>query len=347
MPGSESPDMSERTPKTDKLRGAVGFDRPLLLTPGENLAGYVLSKVGRAIFFLITCASVLAVLLIFLFVLKETAGFIVSTNAEGEWVWHWDRLGEHFSSTSWYPERDRPEYGGLSLVAGSLYVTLLSLAIAVPLGVMAAVFLSDVVPFKVRQVVKPVVELLAAIPSVALGAFAALVVAPWMQNSLGFSSGVNVLNAGVILAIMAVPTIVSVSEDALTAVGRELREGSYALGATRAETIFKVVIPAGRSGIVAAVILGMMRVIGETMVVWMAAGNAAKIPAPWWDLSQSVRTMTATIAAEMGEAPRGTPHYYVLFLVGAVLLVFTFILNIVSEHFIVRAKRTMSGKAKA
>jgi len=140
---------------------------------------------------------------------------------------------------------------------------------------------------------------------------------------------------------MALPTIISVAEDSISTVGRELREASYSLGATRFETILKVVIPSAHSGIIAAVILGMMRAIGETMVVWMASGNAAQIPAPWWDLSQSVRTMTATIAGEMGETVKGSEHYYSLFMMGVVLLALTFTLNIISEYFLVSAKKKL------
>jgi phosphate transport system permease protein len=179
---------------------------------------------------------------------------------------------------------------------------------------------------------------------VAYGFFAVLVLAPWMQEHLHVPTGTNALNAAIILAVMAIPTIVSVSEDSLTAVGRELREASYACGATRAETTLLVVIPAAHSGIIAAVILGMMRAIGETMVVWMASGNAAQIPSPWWDLTQSVRTMTATIAGEMGETVQGSDHYRALFAIGLLLLAFTFAMNLVTEHFL-RRVRVAGGSA--
>jgi phosphate transport system permease protein len=202
----------------------------------------------------------------------------------------------------------------------------------VPLGVLAAVCLSDVLPFTLRQAVKPVIEILAAIPSVAYGFFALVVFAPFLQ-SLGAASGTNALNVSIILGIMALPTVVSVSEDALQAVGRELREGSYALGATRAETILRVVIPAAGSGILAAVILGVMRAIGETMVVWMASGNAAQIPEPWFNLLEPVRTLTATIAGDMGEADHvtGSARYHVLFAMALSLLAISFAGNLASE----------------
>ncbi|MFW6065653.1 MAG: phosphate ABC transporter permease subunit PstC, partial [Planctomycetota bacterium] len=234
---------------------------------------------------------------------------------------------------------DPPDFGAISLFAGSAYATLGAIVIAGPVGILAAVFLSDIVPFGVRQILKPVVEILAAIPSVAYGFFALLVVAPWMQERLGFSTGTNILNVTIMLSIMAIPTVVSIAEDALTAVGRNLREGAYAMGCTRAEMLVKVVIPAAHSGIIAAVILGMMRAVGETMLVWMASGNATQIPHPWWDISQSIRTLTATIAGEMAEAEKGGVHYRALFALGLILLAITFGLNLVSEYFLRRARR--------
>jgi phosphate ABC transporter permease protein PstC/phosphate ABC transporter permease subunit PstA len=263
------------------------------------------------------------------------------------------REAETLGSKKWYPQAEHSEFGMLPLLYGSFLVTFGSLLVAVPLGITAAVVLSDIVPFQIRQLIKPVVELLAAIPSVAYGFFAIMVVAPWLQREFGLDTGTNALNASLILAVMAIPTIISVAEDALTAMGRDLREASYAMGATRFETLFKVVIPAAHNGIIAAVILGMMRAIGETMVVWMAAGNAAHIPHAWYDLNhvfgnltEAVRTMTATIAAEMGEAPEGSIHRSALFHVGLLLLVFTFTLNVITEYFVSRFKKGMGQTHK-
>jgi phosphate transport system permease protein len=315
------------------LEPAPVVHRPLVLTPGQDLKGYLASHLGRALLFGITCSSVLAVLLILSFVVVRSVGFLSGYS-----------LVEFLTSKAWHPTSDVPDFGALTLIVGSLYVSFAALVFAVPLGVMAAVFLSDIVSWRVRNIVKPIVEVLAAIPSVAYGFFAVLVLAPWMQSKFGFTTGTNALNASVILAVMALPTIISVAEDSISALGRELREASYSLGATRMETIFRVVIPASHSGIIAAVILGMMRAVGETMAVWMASGNATKIPHPWWDLSQSIRTMTATIASEMGEAPEGSDHRSALFAVGVLLLVLTFALNIVSEYFLTRAKKAL-GKS--
>ena len=313
---------------------AAGFDQPLLLTYGQDLKGFLFKHIGQLILFILTCTSVLVVLLIFLFVILEAFPFLGRFS-----------IIEFLSSTAWYPEHGEPEFGALALVVGSVYVTAAALVFSVPIGVAAAVFLSDIVSYKTRNIVKPIIEILAAIPSVAYGFFAVLVLAPWLQKHLGFASGTNALNASLLLSIMALPTIISVAEDSISASGRELREASYGLGATRFETIIKVVIPAAHSGIIAGIVLGMMRAIGETMVVWMASGNASQIPHPWWDLSQSVRTMTATIAGDMGETEKGSDHYRALFAIGLLLLVMTFMLNIVSEYFLSRAKKSL-GQSK-
>ncbi|HOK65651.1 MAG TPA: phosphate ABC transporter permease subunit PstC [Anaerohalosphaeraceae bacterium] len=314
---------------------AVQFTRPLRLTFRDDLSSTLLSWLVKSFLFVVTFCSVAAVLLIFVFVIRQAAPFFAESR-----VSPLERLTEFFTSRRWFPEHQaHPEYGILAIIAGSFYVTITSLLIAVPTGLLAAVFLSDIASFRTRQICKPLIEILAAIPSVAYGVFAVMVVAPWLQKNIGFPTGTNALNASLILSVMAMPTIISVAEDALSAVGREIREASYALGATRAETMLRIVIPAAHSGILAAVILGMMRAVGETMVVWMASGNATQIPSPWWDLSQSVRTMTATIAGELGEVPQGTTHFHSLFAIGLVLLIFTFCLNLLSEHFIMQMKK--------
>jgi phosphate transport system permease protein len=315
------------------LQPAADSFKPLLLTYKEDLKAVVLSYLGRSVLFLITCSSVLSVLLIFLFVAREAIPFLTKVS-----------LVEFLTSTAWYPEAYQdPEFGALAMIVGSAYVTVVALLLSAPVGILAAVFLSDIVSFRIREVVKPLIEILAAIPSVAYGFFAVLVLAPWMQKHFGFPTGTNALNASLVLSVMALPTIISVAEDSISAIGRDLREGSYSLGATRLETIFKVVIPAAHSGIIAAIVLGMMRAVGETMVVWMASGNASQIPHPWWDLSQSIRTLTATIAGDMGETAQGSDHYRALFALGLLLLVLTFLLNGLSEYFL-GSKRKASGQ---
>ena len=314
--------------KISSKTAAGSKDQSLVLTPLQDLKGFIALHLGRFFLFMITCSSVLAVFLIFYFIIRESIPFIVKHN-----------LLDFLTQKDWYPEASEPKFGAFAIIAGSFYVTIISLLFAVPLGILAAVFLSDIVPLKIKEIVKPIIEILAAIPSVAYGFFAVMVLAPWIQHKFGFTTGVNALNASIVLSVMALPTIISVAEDSISSVGRELREASYGLGSTRFETIFKVVIPSAHSGIIAAVILGMMRAIGETMVVWMASGNAAQVPSPWWDLSQSVRTMTASIAGEMGETVKGSDHYYSLFTIGVLLLILTFSLNIVSEYFLASAKK--------
>ena len=316
------------SPKTQPVSDQK--DQSLVLTPMQDLKGFISGYLGKSLLFLITCSSVIIVFLILFFVIREAVPFLKNHN-----------LSEVLTSKDWYPEACPSKFGYVTMIAGTLYVTVMSMVFAVPIGILAAIFLSDIVSFKIRELIKPIIEILAAIPSVAYGFFAVLVLAPWMQTKLNFTTGTNALTASIVLAIMALPTIISIAEDAISTVGRELREASYGLGATRFETIAKVIIPSAYSGIIAGVILGMMRAIGETMVVWMASGNAAQIPSPWWNLSQSIRTMTATIAGEMGETVKGSDHYYSLFMIGVILLIFTFILNIISEYFLISAKKKL------
>ena len=233
-------------------------------------------------------------------------------------------LTDFLFGLDWYPTDDPMEFGILPLIVGSLAVMALATVIAVPLGVATAIYLSEVARPGMRRIVKPFVELLAALPSVVIGFFGMVVVAPFLQNFFGASSGLNLLNAGLMLAFMSVPIICSVAEDAIYSVPRELREASLSLGATKWETLTRVVLPAASSGIGTAVMLGMSRSIGETMVVLMVAGGAAVIPTSLFD---SVRPIPASIAAEMAEAPFHSEHYYALFATGIVLIIFTLIFN--------------------
>lgn len=349
----------------------------------------------------VTSLSMIIVLFIILFIARDAIPFF---RLEG--------FKEFFTSTDWYPAGTPPQFGALAVFYGSMMVTLGASLVAVPVGISAAVCLSDILPFKVKQVVKPVIEILAALPSVAYGFFALVILAPILQrqgpklfgivswiillpvallaayfirgflesrfenigsnailknttfiiimvplvlvigrissflSGLTVISGTNALNVSLILGIMALPTIVSVSEDALNAVGRELRENSYALGATRAETVFRVVIPAASSGIVAAIILGVMRAIGETMVVWMASGNSSQVPEPFYNFLSPIRTLTATIAGDMGEAAhvQGAPRYHVLFAMALALLLISFVSNLISEWAVKRSRKKLRGE---
>ncbi len=369
----------------------------LLMSKGTRRHRRLGALAGNTVLIAIASSSLIALLFIFYFIIKDAIPFF---QIEG--------IREFFTSTRWYPSREEAEFGALSILVGSALVTTGAVVVAVPMGVLAALCLSDILPFSIRQVVKPVIEMLAAIPSVVYGFFALVVFAPLLQEKGGgllsvgalivlvpvsiigvgvasdligtkfkegtrgiakiasavvmsiivilglvqlnrflgglqIVSGTNALNASIILGIMALPTVVSVSEDALNAVGRELREGSYALGATRAETLLRVVIPAAKSGILAAVILGVMRAVGETMVVWMASGNAARIPQPIFNYLEPIRTLTATIAGDMGEADHvtGSARYHVLFAMAFCLLVFAFVSNFVSEMILRRSRKRL------
>lgn len=231
--------------------------------------------------------------------------------------------------TYWYPTADPPDFGIFPLIIGSLVVTIVSAAISIPLGIMTAIYLAEIATVKIRELVKPIVELLAALPSVVIGFFGMVIVAPFLQNILDIPTGLNIFNASLMLAFMSVPTICSISEDAIYSVPTNLKEASLALGATHLETIVRVILPASISGISTAIILGMSRAIGETMVVLMVAGGAAMVPSSIFD---PARPMPASIAAEMGEAPFRGDHYYALFATGIVLFVFMFIFNIIAEH---------------
>jgi phosphate transport system permease protein len=236
---------------------------------------------------------------------------------------------EFFGKTRWNPTSySTLTYGILSLIVSSLMVTIGALAIAVPLGIGTAAFLSEIASPKVREILKPTIEVLAAIPSVVIGFLGIVLVNPIISWVFGVSHGLNALNGAILLAIMSLPTIISLSEDALKAVPRSFKEASLALGATRWQTLVRVSIPSALSGVIAAIMLGMGRAIGETMTVLMATGNA---PALTFNFLEAVQTMTATIAIELGEVPYDTTHYYALFVIGFVLFAMTFAVNLVSD----------------
>jgi phosphate transport system permease protein len=238
-------------------------------------------------------------------------------------------VGDFFLGSSWFPTATVPEFGILPMIAGSFAVTAVSSAMSIPLGVMTAAWLSEIAPSPVRRIVKPVIELLAALPSVVVGFFGMVIMAPALQDWFDADTGLNLFNASLMLAFMSVPTISSIAEDALRAVPVSLREASLALSATRWETTIRVVIPAAFSGIGTACMLGMSRSIGETMVVLMVAGGAGIVPHSLFD---PVRPMPAAIAAEMAEASFRGAHYHALFAIGMVLFLFTLAFNIIAQR---------------
>ena len=236
---------------------------------------------------------------------------------------------EFFGSTVWNPTSfSKVQYGILSLINSSLMVTLGALLIAIPLGVACAAFLSDIASPKMREILKPAIEILAAIPSVVVGFLGIVLVSPMISRVFGVSHGLTALNGSILLAIMSLPTIISLSEDALRAVPRSYKEASLALGASRWQTLVRVSVPSALSGIIASIMLGMGRAIGETMTVLMATGNA---PALTFNFLEAIQTMTATIAIELGEVPYNTTHYYALFVIGLVLFAMTFVVNLISD----------------
>lgn len=234
-----------------------------------------------------------------------------------------------FSETTWNPSAyGKPSYGILSMVVSTLMVTLGAMIIAVPLGIGAACFISECASTRVREILKPSVEILAGIPSVAIGFLGVVLVSPLIAKMFNLGSGLNALCGSILLAVMALPTIISISEDAIRAVPKEFKEASFSLGANRWETLIRVTLPAAISGIIAATLLGMGRAIGETMTVLMATGNALALPNNFFD---SIRTMTAAIAMELGEVPHASTHYYALFAVGGVLFLMSLGVNIIAE----------------
>ncbi len=240
-------------------------------------------------------------------------------------------IAEFLFSTHWEPAdlaTEQGNYGILSMIASTLLVTFGALIVAVPIGVAIAVYLSEIAPTWIREIFKPIIEILSAIPSVVIGFIGLVLLSPWIAELTGTSNGINALNGSLCLALMALPTIVSMSEDSIKNVPKSFREASYALGTTRWETIYRIVIPAAKSGIFAAIMLGMGRAIGETMTVLMVAGNAEAFP---WSFLSSAKPMTSTIALEMGDIVVGSVHYHALFAIALVLFIITFSINVIAD----------------
>jgi len=270
-------------------------------------------------------SSVLFVALIFIFLMRE--GLPTLTEVPP---------GALFSSR-WYPIE--AHFGLLPLIGGTLIVTLGATFIAVPFGLATAIFIAEIAPRWAREILKPFVEVLGGLPSVVLGFLGMLVLAPVVRVTLNTPTGLTAFTGSLLLAGMAIPTLVSVAEDALDAVPKSYRDGALALGATKWQTIWRVTLPAARSGVLTAIMLGIGRAIGETMTVMMVTGNAARIPASLNALFLPVRTMTATIAAEMGEVANGSSHYHVLFMIGIVLFLIAFVVNLTASAVVFRQRK--------
>lgn len=320
-PGQPLPTMEQVIPtrpaaRTMAVRQAV---RPPWARWGERAL--------EGVIYLSGISAILFVFSIFLFVFKEAFPFLTSDRFS---------LSQFLFSSEWYPTSEvNKRYGVLAIMAGTFSVTALAMAIAVPFGLGAAIYVSEFCGTRLKEGLKIVIELLAAIPSVVWGFIGLTVMNRLIVQYTGAPVGVNILNGGIILALMSVPIIVSIGEDALKAVPDSFREAALALGATRWQLIWRVLLPAAKNGLLAAVLLGIGRAVGETMAVLMATGHAVHMPEGILD---SVRTLTANIAAELGEAPAGSDHYRALFLIGVLLFSMTFVVNLTAD-FIIRGIR--------
>ncbi|RJP40617.1 MAG: phosphate ABC transporter permease subunit PstC [Desulfobacteraceae bacterium] len=272
----------------------------------------------RGFFFIMAFVSIAILCLILIFLAKEGLPIFEKVS-----------IKDFLFGKYWYPTYDPADFGIFPLIVASLAVTACSAALAIPLGIMTAIYIAEIATPRLKEIAKPAVELLASLPSVVIGFFGMVVVAPFLQNTFNIPTGLNLFNASLMLAFMSVPTICTISEDAITSVPTELKEASLALGATHWETIVRVIIPASLSGLSTAVILGMSRAIGETMVVLMVAGGAAMMPS---SIFSPVRPMPASIAAEMAEAPFRGDHYFALFATGMTLFLFTLVFNFIADY---------------
>jgi len=288
------------------------------------------------------------IVLIFIFVGREALPVVMSAAVHEEVTLETLFLPQAYGTPEaplpyvWQPVSEVPKYSLMPLLLGSLKVTLVAMLFATPLALLAAVYTTEFAPRWLREVIKPVVELLAGIPSVVLGFFALIVLASWIQDALGLDFRLNVLNAGFALGLAVVPIVYTISEDALTAVPRSYRNAALALGASPWQAAWRVILPSALPGVFAGVVLGFGRAVGETMIVLMASGNAAITS---WSFTEPVRTLSATIAAELAEVVFGSPHYHVLFFVGTLLFTITFILNWLGRALVVRLRRRLTGAA--
>jgi phosphate transport system permease protein len=295
-----------------------------------------------------TCAlsALIVVLLIFVFIFKEslpifTDNFIKEEASLDKMVFQQEYYEAKPAKWSWQPNSDIPKYSLLPLFIGTLKAALVAMLFATPLAVGAAIYTSEFAPVKLKEFVKPVIELLAGIPSVVLGFFALIVLATIVQNALSLTFRLNALTAGIALGLAVIPIIFTVAEDALSTVPVSLRDAALALGANRWQVSFTMVLPAAIPGISAGLVLGFGRAIGETMIVLMASGNAAVISA---SLTDSVRTFSATIAAELAEVVFGSAHYNVLFFIGSLLFIFTFLTNLGGDIILSRLRTRFQGR---
>ncbi len=304
------------------------------ITSGRNIRNLRENGI-RGLWFITAIFAVLAIFFILFFLVLNAYPVLDTVSVQ-----------EFLTGETWNPSGAAPAHGIFTLIIGTLLVTIGAMAIAIPLGIGSAIFIAELASPRVKSIAKPAIELLAGIPSVVYGFFGLIVLTNWLRISFDVPSGESWLAGSILLGIMALPTIVSVSEDAITAVPRMFKEGSLAMGATHWQTIRRVIVPAAFSGITAAVILGMGRAIGETMAVIMVTGNAAIIPDPIWNVLSPVRTLTGTLGIEMGEVAVGSAHYHALFGVAVVLLVIALIVNLGAQVILKRIQEQTHATGK-
>jgi len=302
--------------------------------------------VGEKLIAVTAFTALVAILLIFVFIFKEATPIFTSPEVQEEASLNKLTFKQVYregraAKWKWQPESEVPKFSLLPLFIGTLKAALVAMLFAVPLGVGAAIYASEFASKRMRELIKPVVELLAGIPSVVLGFFALLVLATALQQTLGLTFRLNALNAGIALGIAVIPIIFTVAEDAMTSVPHSLRDAALAVGANPWQVSFTMVLPAALPGIAAGMVLGFGRAIGETMIVLMASGNAAVIST---SLTDSMRTFSATIAAELAEVVFGSPHYNVLFFIGTLLFIFTFLINLAGDLVLAKLKERFQGK---
>jgi phosphate transport system permease protein len=306
--------------------------KSIILKRRFRLSEFIIEK----IIFLSSFLAILGVVLIFVFIFKEALPVLTSPEVKKE-----ASLKLFFSTIIWQPVSDFPRYGLIPLIMGTFKVVIVALFFSIPLSVGAAIYTSEFAPVRLKEFIKPIVEILAGIPSVVLGFFALMVMASFFHGIFHSTMRLNAFNAGVALSFAIIPVIYSLAEDSLNSVPRSLKEASLALGANRWQTAFRVSLSVAMPGVLAGIILGLGRAVGETMIVLMASGNASMLSANIFD---SVRTMSATIAAELGEVVQGSAHYNVLFFIGASLFVFTLIINSLAHLVVGRLQRKLAGK---
>lgn len=292
--------------------------------------------------------AILSIVLIFVFVGRKALPVLTNQQVRQtanvkEFFTHNSTSPQGTETYAWQPISEKPKYSFIPLIIGTLKATIIAMLVSVPLALLAALYSTEYAPQRLREYIKPAIEMLAGIPSVVLGFFALIIMATWLQKLFGFGMRLNSIVAGCALGLAIIPVIYTVAEDTLSTVPRSLREASLALGATRAQTLLRVILPAALPGVFAGIVLGFGRAIGETMIVLMASGNAAIVSASFAD---SIRTITATIAAELAEVVYGSAHYHTLFALGALLFMITFLINFVGDWAVGKLNARLRGTAK-